>query len=52
MTALASTRWPLHPQPFLDECLSSWLQRLAAAYDRSPDDLYQIRVDYPLYQEG
>lgn len=39
MTALASTRWPLHPQPFLDECLSSWLQRLAAAYDRSPDDL-------------
>lgn len=39
MTELASKRWPLHPQPFLDECLSSWLQRLAAAYDRSEDDL-------------
>jgi hypothetical protein len=25
-------RWPLHPPPLDDECLSSWIVRLAAAY--------------------
>lgn len=25
-------RWPLHPPPLEDECLSSWIVRLAAAY--------------------
>ena len=29
-------RWPLHPAPLDDEPLSSWLSRLAAAYEMEP----------------
>ena len=29
-------RWPLHPSPLDDESLSSWLTRLAAAYEMAP----------------
>ncbi len=30
------TRWPLHPAPQDDETLSSWLTRLAVAYEMAP----------------
>ena len=30
------TRWPLHPAPQDDETLSSWLTRLAVAYEMEP----------------
>ena len=29
-------RWPLHPQPYPDEALSSWINRLAATYGVDP----------------
>src|ERR671930_2075441 len=29
-------RWPLHPAPLDDETLSSWLSRIAAAYEMEP----------------
>ena len=34
-----TTRWPLHPQPAAGEALSSWLDRVAAAYGMSLDQL-------------
>ena len=32
-----TTRLPLHPRPLADEALSSWVRRLGAAYDLTPD---------------
>jgi hypothetical protein len=33
------TRWPLHPRPIAGEVLSSWLGRIAAAYQSPVEDL-------------
>ena len=35
----AGHRWPLHPQPQPDESLSSWVFRLAQAYDMTWEEL-------------
>ena len=36
---MSVTRWPLHPHPLAGEALSSWLRRIAAAYEFHVDDL-------------
>jgi hypothetical protein len=37
-------RWPLHPAPLDDETLSSWLSRLAAAYEMAPRVFWQATL--------
>ena len=34
-----SHRWPLHPLPYPQESLSSWLERQASSYGYQSDDL-------------
>lgn len=40
--------WPLHPRPFEAEALSSWLDRVAAVYDFSLEDLLIYDLGYEL----
>ena len=39
--------WPLHPAPLDDEPLSSWITRLAAAYEMEPMAFCQDALDLP-----
>ena len=39
-------RWPLHPPPYPDEALTSWLSRLAAIYGRDPIDFLGYEFNY------
>jgi TniQ len=41
-------RWPLHPPPLDDEILSSWLTRLAAAYEMEPSAFCHHVLAVPL----
>jgi len=36
---MSRLRWPLHPLPFKEECLLSWLARIADCYDFTIDEL-------------
>lgn len=38
---MKNKRWPLHPHPFAEETLLSWLARIANGYKFSLDDLLQ-----------
>jgi hypothetical protein len=40
-------RWPLHPAPLDDEPLSSWITRLAAAYEMDPPEFCHAALDWP-----
>ncbi|MEN6451483.1 MAG: TniQ family protein [Thermoguttaceae bacterium] len=40
-------RWPLHPEPQPLEALSSWIKRLAAAYDMTPQNLVCANLGMP-----
>lgn len=44
---MMSQRWPLHPPPYLDESLSSWLERLAGSYGYRSDDLLRHDLGFP-----
>lgn len=39
-------RWPLHPPPYMDEALSSWVTRLSAAYGVDPFDFLRYEFSY------
>jgi len=41
------TRWPLHPRPIAGEVLSSWLTRIAAAYELPLEDLLVHDLGHP-----
>lgn len=36
--------WPLHPRPYPDEALSSWISRLACLYDMEPEELLKYEL--------
>ncbi|MDO5215760.1 TniQ family protein [Legionella pneumophila] len=38
---MSQLRWPLHPLPFNEECLLSWLARIGNCYDFTVDELLQ-----------
>jgi len=43
-------RWPLHPAPFDDEPLSSWITRLASAYEMAPIAFCHDALAFPRHQ--
>jgi TniQ len=43
-------RWPLHPAPFDDEPLSSWITRLASAYEMAPIAFCYDALAFPRHQ--
>ena len=42
-----SKRWPLHPPPYPDESLLSWIMRIASLYDMDPSEFlaYEFGID-------
>jgi hypothetical protein len=44
-------RWPLHPKPYANEALSSWINRLAAAYDIDPIAFLGFEFNYLIERE-
>ncbi len=42
-----SHRWPLHPLPYPQESLSSWLERQASSYGYRSDDLLIHDLGFP-----
>jgi hypothetical protein len=40
--------WPLHPQPFEGEALSSWLGRVASKYDLFLEELMKYDLGYEI----
>jgi hypothetical protein len=42
-----SKRWPLHPLPYPDESLLSWIIRISSLYDMDPPELlaYEFGID-------
>lgn len=44
-------RWPLHPQPYPDEALSSWINRLAATYGVDPIEFLGFEFGHLMERE-
>lgn len=43
---MSCRRWPLHPHPFNEESLLSWLIRIANCYEFTLEDLLQYDLDF------
>jgi hypothetical protein len=41
-------RWPIHPVPYVDESLFSWIIRIAKIYEVYPEDLLKYEFDIEL----
>ena len=41
-------RWPIHPVPYVDESLFSWVMRIAKIYEIYPEDLLKYEFDIEL----
>ena len=41
-------RWPIHPVPYVDESLLSWIMRIAKIYEIYPEDLLKYEFDIEL----
>ena len=46
-----SKRWPLHPPPFPNESLLSWIMRIASLYDMEPKNLlmYEFGINLEVH---
>ncbi len=41
-------RWPIHPVPYVDESLLSWIMRIAKIYEIYPEDFLKYEFDIEL----